>query len=203
MFSHKDQAELNHHGINGLWFPKYAEFFSVFRVEGSGGLKDKLRAYYATEDHGREELDQLASQSLSEKEWLAYLRMNPDAEVPNYDKAYLDLVQKLASQAFLALQERGSLEDIKLIDGELPAIAEQQYDALVNEARSVQQRAASAAERKAAADAEMKIFADHYTKERADNLRPRGGFVTLAGETIPWGEFQAKFNAAVAAGYIR
>jgi hypothetical protein len=202
MFTYQDQKELNADGVQN-WFRKYSELFSVYRVEGQGGLKDKLAAFYHTEDFGRIELDDLASRCLSEKEVMARLRVNPDLDVPNYDRIYMNLVEKLASQAFIELMERGALEGITLIDGELPAIAQQQFDALVNEARSVQQRAVSAAERKAAADADLKAFADHYRMERSEHLRPRGGVVTLAGETMPWVEFQNKFNAAVAAGFIK
>jgi hypothetical protein len=202
MFTYQDQKELNADGVQN-WFRKYSELFSVYRVEGQGGLKDKLAAFYHTEDFGRTELDDLASRCLSEKEVMARLRVNPDLDVPNYDRIYMNLVEKLASQAFIELMERGALEGITLIDGELPAIAQQQFDALVNEARSVQQRAVSAAERKADADADLKAFADQYSVERSEHLRPKGGVVTLAGQTIPWVEFQNKFNAAVAAGFIK
>jgi hypothetical protein len=92
----KDQAELNDFAIHGLWFPKYREFFSTFRVEGPGGLKDKLRAFYTVEDYGRAELPQVASQCLSEKEQQLHIQMHPDVVHPNYDKIYTDAaVQKL------------------------------------------------------------------------------------------------------------
>jgi hypothetical protein len=202
MFTYQDQKELNADGVQN-WFRKYSELFSVYRVEGQGGLKEKLAAFYHTEDFGRTELDNLASRCLSEKEVMARLRVDPDLDVPNYDRIYMNLVEKLASQAFVELTKRRALEDITLIDGELPAIAQQQFDALVNEARSVQQRAVSAAEQKANQDTQLKDFADKYSRERMDNLRPKGGVVILAGQTMPWAEFQNKLNLAVAAGFIR
>jgi hypothetical protein len=50
--------------------------------------------------------------------------------------------------------------------------------------------------------ADLVEFARKYRKEPVDNLRPRGGFVTLEGEQIPWSEFQNLMNKATAAGVI-
>jgi hypothetical protein len=199
MYPVKYQAELNKDAADG-WRQKYSEWFSCFQVEGPKGLMARLSAFMNTEDFGREELNRLAETSLTEKQWLARLEVDPDA--PNDDSIYMALFQKLASQAFLQLMERGVLEEIQLVT-EFPAIAQQQFDALVNEARAVQERKLSPAERKANQDAELKDFADKYNRERMDNLRPKGGVVVLAGEQMPWSEFQSKFNAAVAAGFIR
>jgi hypothetical protein len=200
MYTVKYQAELNRDAADE-WFRKYNELFSCLQVPGPTGLKARMAAFMNTENHGTAELNKLAETSLTEKQWLARLEVDPDA--PNDDSIYMALFQRLASEAFLHLVERGVVEEIKLIDGEFPALAQQQYDQLVAEARAVSERKLSPAERKAAADAELKLFADKYAVERMDNLRPKGGVVTLAGQTIPWSEFQTRFNSAVSAGYIR
>jgi hypothetical protein len=200
MYTAKYQAELNRDAADA-WFRKYSELFSCFTVEGPTGLKARMAAYLSTENYGTAELNKLAETSLTEKQWLARLEVDPDA--PNDDSIYMALFQRLASGVFLHLVERGVIEEIKLIQGEFPAIAQEQYDALVAEARAVSERKLSPAERKSAADAELKTFADKYSHERVDNLRPKGGVVTLAGETVPWAEFQNKFNQAVQAGFIK
>jgi hypothetical protein len=46
-------------------------------------------------------------------------------------------------------------------------------------------------------------FAKKYAVEPVANLRPRAGFVTLAGEQIPWAIFQKTLNEATEAGVIR
>ena len=46
-------------------------------------------------------------------------------------------------------------------------------------------------------------FASKYAKEPVANLRPKGGFITLAGEQMPWSTYQAWITAATAAGAIR
>jgi hypothetical protein len=199
MYSTKYQAELNRDAADA-WFRNYSELFSCFTVEGPTGLKARMAAFMNTENHGTDELNKLAETSLTEKQWLARLEVDPDA--PNDDSTYMALFQRLASQAFLHLVERGVIEQIQLVE-EFPDLASKQYDALVNEARAVSERKLSPAERKAAADAELKDFADKYATERVDNLRPKGGVVVLAGQTMPWAEFQNKFNAAVAAGFIK
>jgi hypothetical protein len=199
MYSIRYQGELNRDAAEE-WLRKYSELFSCFTVEGPTGLKARLSAFMSTENHGTAELNKLAETSLTEKQWLARLEVDPDA--PNDDSIYMALFQRLASQAFLRLVERGVIEEIKLVE-EFPPIAQQQYDTLVAEARAVSERKLSPAEHKSAADADLKAFADQYSRERVDNLRPRGGFVTLAGQMVAWSDFQNKFNAAVVAGYIR
>ena len=196
MYSVKYQGELNRDAA-AAWFQKYAELFSCFHLEG---LKARMAAYLNTENYGTAELNKLAETSLTEKQWLARLEVDPDA--PNDDFIYMALFQRLASQAFLHLVERGVIEEIKLVE-EFPPIAQQQYDTLVAEARAVSERKLSPAERKSAADADLKVFADQYSRERVDNLRPRAGAIVLAGQSMPWSTFQTKFNAAVAAGFIR
>lgn len=201
MFTYQDQKELNKDGVDNL-FRELSEFFSTLRVEGKGGLKEKFAAFYRTEDFGRQELDDLASRCLNPKEVTAYLQVHPDADVPNYDRIYMDLVQKLMCQVFLELLERGALEDIKLIDGELPEVAQRQFEILVDRARGTQQKI-SPVERKAAADEELRDFATKYSNERMDNLRPRGGVVILAGEQVPFSVFKTNMDRAIEAGYIR
>ena len=49
---------------------------------------------------------------------------------------------------------------------------------------------------------ELTDFAPKYNKEPIANLRPKGGFVTLDGEQIPWSEFQNLMNKATAAGVL-
>jgi len=46
-------------------------------------------------------------------------------------------------------------------------------------------------------------FARKYAKEPVANLRPRGGFVTLAGEQMPWANYQDLLTKATAVGAIR
>jgi neutral trehalase len=49
---------------------------------------------------------------------------------------------------------------------------------------------------------EVADFAFKYNREPIANLRPKGGFVTLAGEQIPWSQFQSLMAKAMAAGAI-
>jgi hypothetical protein len=200
MYSTKYQLELNRDAAE-QWFRKYNELFSCLQVEGPTGLKARMAAYLNTENYGTAELNKLAETSLTEKQWLARLEVDPDA--PNDDSIYMALFQRLASQAFLHLVERGVIEEIKLIEGEFPDLASKQYDLLVAEARAMSERKLSPAERKAVADADLRAFADHYHVERVDNLRPKGGVVVLAGQTMPWAIFQTKFSQAVQAGFIK
>jgi hypothetical protein len=200
MYTVQYQAELNREAAE-QWFQKYAELFSCFQVEGPTGLKVRMAAFFNTERFGEDQLNKLAETSLNEKQWMARLQVDPEA--PYDDGVYMELFQKISSQAFVHLIERGVLEEIKLVEGEFPDLASKQYDLLVAEARAVSERKLSPAERKSAADAELKTFADKYTNERADNLRPKGGVVTLAGQAMPWAEFQNKLNSAVARGFIR
>jgi hypothetical protein len=46
---------------------------------------------------------------------------------------------------------------------------------------------------------ELVAFARKYMVEKTENLKPRGGFVTLAGEQIPYARFVALVNAATQA----
>jgi hypothetical protein len=52
---------------------------------------------------------------------------------------------------------------------------------------------------KARASQELVHFAHKYTHEPTANLRPKGGYVTLAGETISWAVFNDLLNKATAA----
>src|SRR5438874_163115 len=49
---------------------------------------------------------------------------------------------------------------------------------------------------------ELIAFAQKYTKEPSNNLRPRGGYVSLAGEQIGYQDFLRQVDAATAAGLI-
>src|SRR6266404_7600447 len=109
MFTYADRKELNDWGVQ-QWFQKYSEFLSCFVIEGDGGLKERMAAFYRTDNFGEDELETIAANSLSEKEVLRVLRENPDADLPDYDRIYTSAVSRLASQAFLQLMERGVLE---------------------------------------------------------------------------------------------
>jgi hypothetical protein len=52
---------------------------------------------------------------------------------------------------------------------------------------------------KARASQDLVDFARKYTLEPTTNLRPKGGYVTLAGETISWAVFNDLFSKATAA----
>jgi hypothetical protein len=52
---------------------------------------------------------------------------------------------------------------------------------------------------KAKASADLVRFAQNFVKEPSANLRPKGGFVTLAGEQITWPTFNDLLNKATAA----
>src|SRR5260370_9337973 len=162
MYKVKYQAEWNRDAAEE-WFRRYNELFSCLQVEGTG-LKARMAAFMTTEDFGRDELNKLAETSLTEKQWLARLEVDPDA--PNDDAIYMALFQRLASQAFLHLVERGVIEENKLIQGEFPAIAQEQYDELVNEGRAVPDSKISPAEPSAATNLALKTFADHSTFQR-------------------------------------
>jgi hypothetical protein len=199
MYSVKYQAELNRDAVDA-WFRKYSELFSCFTVEGPTGLKARLAAFMNTENYGTDELNKLAETSLTEKQWFARQEIDPSA--PYDDGIYMALFQRLASQAFLHLVERGVIEEIKLVE-EFPDLASQQFDSLVNEARAVPQHQVSAAEAKAAEAATLKDFADKYRREPSANLKPRGGVVILAGEMVPYKEYQSLLSAALASGALK
>jgi hypothetical protein len=55
---------------------------------------------------------------------------------------------------------------------------------------------------KARASQELVAFAQKYTHEPTANLRPKGGYVTLAGEQIPWATFNDLLSRASAARLI-
>jgi hypothetical protein len=55
---------------------------------------------------------------------------------------------------------------------------------------------------KARPSKEVEAFAQKFLVEPSANLRPKGGFVSLAGENIPWNIFQDLLNKATAAGAI-
>jgi hypothetical protein len=202
MFSHKDRVDLNNWGVE-QWFQKYAEFLSCFRVEGEGGLKERMAAFYRTENFGEDELQTLAENSLGEKEVQRIIRTNPDADLPDYDRIYMAAVSRIASQAFLQLQERGILQKIQIVE-EIPALAQAQYDQLVLEARPIQSSAQpSAADLKNAEAVRLKQFADAYYKTPSYDLSPKGGKVKLAGQLIPLAAFNDLLSKASAAGLVR
>lgn len=53
-----------------------------------------------------------------------------------------------------------------------------------------------------AASADIRQFALDYTKESSENLRPKGGFVTIAGKQMPYAEFKRKVDEAIASRLI-
>jgi hypothetical protein len=55
---------------------------------------------------------------------------------------------------------------------------------------------------KARASQELVAFAQKYTHEPTANLRPKGGYVTLAGDQIPWATFNDLLSRASAANLI-
>jgi hypothetical protein len=52
---------------------------------------------------------------------------------------------------------------------------------------------------KAKASKELVDFAHKFTREPSANLRPKGGFVTLGGQQLPWATFNDLLNRATAA----
>jgi hypothetical protein len=195
-FTFQDQRELNDEGV-AQWFRKYSEFLSCFQLDGVGGLRERMAAFYNTEGFGEDELRAIADNCLSEKEVLRMLRNDPDIDLPNYDKIYVAAVSRIASQALLQLMERGVLEQIQLVE-EIPALAQQQYDRLVQEARPSQP---SAPARAAAPD--LKQFAKDYHSSPSAELRPKNGSVKVAGVPIPLAEFNELLAKASAAGLVR
>jgi hypothetical protein len=115
-----------------------------------------MSSFYNVESFGEDELQRIATNSLNEKEVLRMLRSDPDLDLPNYDRIYMDAVSRLASQALLQLMERGVLEQIQLVE-DVPALAQKQFDQLVEEARPSQP---SAPAKSAAPD--LKQFAKDY-----------------------------------------
>jgi hypothetical protein len=156
-----------------------------------------MAAFYNTEGFGEDELRTIAENSLSEKEVLRMLRSDPDLDLPNYDKIYLDSVSRLASQALLILMERGVLEQIQLVE-EIPPLPQKQFDQLVQEARPNQP---SAPARSAAPD--LKQFAKDYHVSPSAELRPKHGLVKVAGVPMPLAEFNELLAKASAAGLVR
>ena len=61
---------------------------------------------------------------------------------------------------------------------------------------------AGASTTKAKASAELVRFAQNFVKEPSANLRPKGGYVTLAGEQIAWPTFNDLLSRASAANLI-
>jgi len=198
-FTKKDQNELNQMAAQE-WQHKYREYFSIFKTQGEDGLFARLAAFYAQENWASAELDALAAKSLSEAEVMREIRMNPDVQLPDYDKAYIRLFMKLSSQALLKLEERGALEDLLLLES-LPPLAETQYMALRAEAEGTKKVAAASS---ASSDDE---WLKAYRSSPTDWLRkPIAGHVRMKfpdGERkIPVAEFQKQFDKAVAAGKI-
>src|ERR1700722_1462835 len=97
-FTFADQRELNDRGVK-QWFRKYCEFLSCFQLDGVGGLRDRMAAFYNTEGFGEDELRAIADNCLSEKEVLRMHRNDPDLALPNYDRIYMTAVSRIASQA--------------------------------------------------------------------------------------------------------
>jgi hypothetical protein len=195
-FTFQDQRELNNDGVVD-WFRKYSEFLSCFQLDGVGGLRERMASFYNVESFGEDELHAIAENSLNEKEVLRMLRSDPDLDLPNFDRIYMDAVSRLASQALLQLMERGVLEQIQLVD-EFPTLAQQQYDQLVQEARLSQP---SAPARAAAPD--LKQFAKDYHVSPSAELRPKNGLVKVAGVPLPLAEFNDLLAKASAAGLVR
>ena len=61
---------------------------------------------------------------------------------------------------------------------------------------------AGAPQNKARVSNELSQFALAYNREPIANLRPKGGFVTLAGEQLPWAAFQDLLSRATAANLV-
>ena len=192
-FTNKDRQELNEYGVD-LWFRKYADWLSCFQQNGDNGLRSKMAAYYAATGFGEDELQILAENSLNEKEVLRAIQINPDIDLPDYDSIYLAAVSRLASEAFLALMETGVLAEIQLVE-EFPPLAQQQYDALVQEVRPKQVAAP--------VQVDLKQFAKDYHKTPAADLRPRGNKVKVAGKEMDVAAFDSLFEKACAAGLVR
>jgi hypothetical protein len=55
---------------------------------------------------------------------------------------------------------------------------------------------------KARVSNELSQFALKYNREPIANLRPKGGFVTLGGEQIPWATFNDLLSRATAANLV-
>jgi hypothetical protein len=195
-FTFADQRELNDEGVK-QWFGRYSEFLSCFQLDGVGGLRERMASFYNVESFGEDELRAIAENSLNEKEVLRMLRSDPDLDLPNYDRIYMDAVSRLASQALLQLMERGVLEQIQLTQ-EFPPLAQAQFDQLVEEACPSQP---SAPARAAAPD--IKQFAKDYCVSPSSDLRPRAGLVKLAGVPMPIAEFNDLLAKASAAGLVR
>jgi len=192
-FTYNDQIELNNYGVE-LWFQKYSEFLSCFRTEGDDGLKSKLAAFYSTTGHGEDQLKALAENSMNEREAIRAVKLNPDIDLPDYDRIYLSAVSRIASQALLELMERGVLQEILLVD-EFPELAQQQYDALVREARPPK--------RVAPVQVDLEKFVKDYERTPTSDLRPKSGVVKINGTEMPYATFQSLFDKAIEAGLVR
>lgn len=196
MFTYADRKELNDWGVQ-QWFQKYSEFLSCFTIEGEGGLKERMAALYRTENFGEEELQTIAENSFGEKEVLRMLRNDPDLDLPNYDRIYVDAVSRLASQALLQLMERGILGQIQLAQ-EFPPLAQKQFDELVQEARPNQPSAPARA-----AGPDLRQFAKDFHISPSSDLRPKNGLVKVAGVQMPLAEFNKLLEQASVAGLVR
>jgi hypothetical protein len=200
MLSYKEQGELNRLAAEG-WFAKYRDLLSMYVVDGDDGLKSLMGAYFNQEDLGREELAAFAAESLSEAEEQRMLRVNPDADIPNFVAAYIALFQKFSSQAFLALMNRGALEDIQLLENFSP-LGEQQYFKLLEEANGPKQKTAHAS-----ATENLEAWVAAYDRTPAEWVRrPNGGVVRMqfpdGVREIPIAQFRATFDKAVAANLV-
>src|ERR1700719_3249051 len=165
-FTFADQRELNDEGVK-QWFGRYSEFLSCFQLDGVGGLRERMASFYNVESFGEDELQTIATNSLNEKEVLRLLRSDPDLDLPNYDRIYMDAVSRLASQALLVLMERGVLEQTQLVE-EVPELAQKQFDQLVKEARPNQPTAPARA-------VDLKQFAKDFHASPSSDLRPKNG----------------------------
>ena len=93
--------------------------------------------------------------------------------------------------------ERGVLEQIQLVE-EIPVLAQKQFDQLVQEARPTKP---SAPTKSAVPD--LKQFAKNYHASPSSELRPKNGFVKVAGIPMPLAEFNELLAKASAAGLVR
>lgn len=183
------------------WFGKYREFLSMYTTKGEDGLRARMQAFFAQENWGTEELAALAENSMGEAEMQRAIRMNPDADFPDYDRAYINLFQKLTSQAFLHLQERGALEDICQLE-EIPAGAEAEYTKLIAEANGGLKKSAAQS-----SEVSLDDWVKFYNSTPTEWMRkPAGGVVRMKFGSevreIPVAEFRMQFDRAVAQGKV-
>jgi hypothetical protein len=198
-FTDQDQRELSKTAIDG-WWSKYRDLFSCYQVDGEDGLRQLLAAWLAQEPEYTQGILTLAANSLSEKQVMQALRINPDINLPNYDKNYMDLFQKILSKGYLELQNRGALESIMLLE-EFSPLAEKQYLALIEEANGPKKAAAQASA------TPLEDWVRAYEKTPTEWLRkPAGGIVRMKFDDgvreIPVATFNAQLNKAIAAGKV-